>query len=74
VKEEQRRRVNDRHARQWFRRIERDGWTCTNCGRQHFRLSIGPKPCVICTKCGWVQDRPEEVRRDIPPEVSPPGH
>jgi hypothetical protein len=51
----------ERTAREFFARIERDGWNCTHCGwvgvaDEDFRFSIGPMSCVICRKCGWVQD------------------
>jgi hypothetical protein len=47
-------------ARRLFASIERGGWQCMHCGtygaaHKDFRLSIGPKSCVICRKCGWVQ-------------------
>jgi hypothetical protein len=56
---------SERIARQLFARIERDGWDCTHCGRhgvahEDFRLSIGPASCVICRKCGWVQELKQE--------------
>jgi hypothetical protein len=51
---------SERAAREFFARIERDGWNCMHCGRhgaahEDFRLSTGPTSYVICRKCGWVQ-------------------
>lgn len=52
---------SERTAREFFARIERDGWDCTHCrwhgvAHEDFRLSIGPESHIICRKCGWVQD------------------
>lgn len=67
---------SERTVRQLFARIERDGWDCTHCGRhgvahKDFRLSIGPQSCVICRKCGWVQESPQEPRETAAPRASP---
>jgi hypothetical protein len=54
------REENDRLVRGFFEQIQRDGWTCTNCGKKHkdYRQSIGPQSRVICRECGWPQQHP----------------
>jgi hypothetical protein len=56
---------SERTARLLFAIVERDGWSCTHCGRhgvahEDFRLSIGTTSCVICRKCDWVQVYPQD--------------